>query len=310
MISIIIDTDVGYDDIGALLYLLKHPRIKIHGISISCGITYIEAGVNNVLKLLDYLEKKTILVIPGKEKPLFVNHSFPKKWRERSAQFYGIKLPSTTLQPSRMNLSELIYSVWNLTQEKVFIVGLGPLTNIAQVIQDQTINEFIEGLYIMGGAVDIPGNVGTEYPDIPNFVSEWNFFIDPQAAEIVFSESGIPTTLIPLNATNRVPHTEEFRNKVAKIKRTKEIEIVYQLLNPNVSYFWDELAAVALTNPEIITLENHHINVITEKITHAGWTRSIKNKKPNALVAMDADPLKFELQYIKILNQDSNKTLM
>ena len=304
-IPIIIDTDVGYDDIGALLYLLKHPKIKIHGISISCGLTYIEAGVNNVLRLLNYLEKPTIPVIPGKKTPLFVNNSFPKKWREKSAQFYGIKLPSTTLYPSSINITELIHSVWKSTRKKVTIVALGPLTNIAQVIQNQTAKkELIERLYIMGGAIDIPGNVGIECPEIPNFVAEWNFFIDPHAAEIVFSKSGIPITLIPLNATNNVPHTKRFQTKLDNIKKTKELDIVYQLLNPNEGYFWDDLTAVALTTPEVFKLENHYIQIVaTEKISQAGWTKSIKDKKPNAEVAMYADPLKFEEQYIKILNQ-------
>jgi len=303
-ISIIIDTDVGYDDIGALLYLLKHPEIKIRGISISCGITYIDAGVNNILRLLSYLEKQKIPVVSGKKTPLVVGHTFPKKWREKSAQFYGIKLPPTTLQSSNLSLSQLISFVWKSTKEKITLVALGPLTNLAQVIQDQIkMNDLIERFFIMGGAINIPGNVGSEYSKIPNFVAEWNFFIDPHAANIIF-KSEIPKILIPLNATNKVPHTHEFRNKVAKLKMTKSLEIVYQLLNPNESYFWDELAAVALTNPEIITLENHHIKVITDKITQAGWTKSIENKKPNALVAMDVDPLKFEHQFIKILSQD------
>ncbi|MHA2363801.1 MAG: nucleoside hydrolase, partial [Candidatus Hodarchaeales archaeon] len=231
-IPVIIDTDVAPDDIGAILYLLKHPRISVRAITVSCGITYIDAGVNNVLQLLDYLEIHNIPVAGGKTTPLNTNHAFPPLWREGSENFFGLNLPQTNLQPSVMNASELIVSIINTSIENTTIITLGPLTNIATAFQsDPTIKDKIELIDIMGGAIDVAGNVGFEYPEIPNFVAEWNMYIDPHAADIVF-KSGVPIMLIPLDATNKVPVTEDFRTNLGNVMQTPEANIVHQLLTP------------------------------------------------------------------------------
>jgi inosine-uridine nucleoside N-ribohydrolase len=77
--------------------------------------------------------------------------------------------------------------------EKVTLVTLGPLTNVAQALEaEPSLVDYIEMIYVMGGAVSVPGNVGFIVTD--NAVAEWNIYVDPHAAAIVF-ESGAPITL-------------------------------------------------------------------------------------------------------------------
>ena len=53
-------------------------------------------------------------------------------------------------------------------------------------------------MIIMGGAIDVPGNV----PET-NYTAEYNIYGDPYAANVTFS-SGIPIVLIPLDTTSQV----------------------------------------------------------------------------------------------------------
>ncbi len=303
MIPVIVDMDVAPDDIGALVYLLKHPGVSVRAITVSCGITYVPWGVANVLRLLDYLGFRDIPVAAGKETPLVGDNAFPTEWRGGCYNFYGLELPATDLHPSVMNASELIMSVIASSAENLTLVTTGPLTNIALALQaNPSIKEGIERIHCMGGAVTVPGNVGFEYPAIPNYVAEWNVWVDPHAAEIVF-KSGVSVTLIPLDATNEVPTSEAFRTRLEGIMRTPEAEIVHQFVQPEIGgYFWDQLTAVALTNPSVVTFESHYIEVLISDENQTGWTQSIAQDPPNTQVAVHADADTFEDLFIETIN--------
>ncbi len=303
VVPVIVDMDVAPDDIGALVYLLKHPGVSVQAVTVSCGITHVPWGVANVLRLLDYVGVRDIPVAAGKETPLVGDNAFPDEWRGGCYSFYGLELPVTDLHPSVMNASELIVSVISSSVENITLVATGPLTNIALALQaDPSIKERIDVIHIMGGAVTVPGNVGFEYPAIPNYVAEWNIWVDPHAADIVF-KSGVPITLIPLDATNEVPTTEEFRTRLESVMQTPEAEIVHQLVRPEMGgYFWDQLAAVALTNSSVVTFESHYIEVLIDDENQTGWTQSIAQDPPNTQVAVHADAELFEDLFIETIN--------
>jgi inosine-uridine nucleoside N-ribohydrolase len=254
-----------------------------------------------VLRLLDFLGIKDIPVAGGSVLPLEVDHTFPDDWREGSRNFYGVNIPQTNLQPSSMNASELIISQLTNSIEPMSIITTGPLTNIARVLKaEPIIKDKIKDIHIMGGAVFVDGNVGYE-SDIPNYEAEWNLYIDPEAANIVFS-SGIALTLIPLDATNQVPQTIEFQLKLANIKQTSEAEVAYQLYIPGL-FFWDQLTVVAFTNPEVISTENYHIDIVVDTKNQEGKTISVENESKNVEVAIDADARMFENLFLEVINE-------
>ncbi len=299
---VVIDTDVAPDDIGAMLYLLKNPQVRVLAITVSCGVCYVDAGVETVLRLLDYVGVRDVPVAAGNESPLVTNHTFPADWRTGSLNGYGLDLPTTDLQPSDLNASELMIAVINSAPVNVTIITLGPLTNVAMALQaEPSIRARIDGLTIMGGAVNVAGNVGFEYPPIPNFVAEWNMYIDPHAADIVF-KSGIPIRLIPLDATNEVPQTEAFYDTLASVMRTPEAEIVHQLMSPGM-YFWDQLTAVSVTNPSVVTFGFYSLVVVIDSQNQSGWTQSVGGPQ-NAQAAEHADAKEFERVFIEIINSE------
>jgi inosine-uridine nucleoside N-ribohydrolase len=84
---------------------------------------------------------------------------------------------------------------------KLTLIALGPLTNLAHALRrDAGLVQRLAGVVIMGGAVTVPGNVTP--------VAEFNMYVDPEAAQVVFS-SGLAITLIGLDITERVRLTAE-----------------------------------------------------------------------------------------------------
>ncbi|MFX1579933.1 MAG: nucleoside hydrolase, partial [Promethearchaeota archaeon] len=75
-IKVFVDTDAGPDDFSALMYLLRHPSVTVIGIGVSCGVSYVDHGVSNTLRVLEYLGINNIPVAAGKYTPLVVVHSF------------------------------------------------------------------------------------------------------------------------------------------------------------------------------------------------------------------------------------------
>ncbi|MFX0108886.1 MAG: nucleoside hydrolase [Candidatus Hodarchaeota archaeon] len=301
-IEVIVDMDAAKDDWASILYLLKHPDINVLGIGVSCGVSYVDQGTMNTLRILDYLEIRDIPVAAGKETPLIVDHEFPSAWRDASHWFYGLDLPETDLAPSPMNASDLIISLIENSSGNVTIVALGPLTNVAIALETEpSIKSKIDEIVLMGGALDVLGNVGLE-SEINNDVAEWNLWVDPHAADIVL-KSGLPIMMVPLDATNQVPQTNAFLDRLESIMKTIEAQLLYEMTTVGL-YFWDQLTVVALTNPEVVTLESHYIEIVVDLAEHEGQTISTDIENPNAWVAMSADRFLFEDLFIGYINDD------
>jgi pyrimidine-specific ribonucleoside hydrolase len=115
--------------------------------------------------------------------------------------------------------------------------------------------------YISPGAA---GNIEATLGDniyYRNTVAEWNLFIDPLGAKIMF-DFGVPIRLIALNATNDVPIEQSFIDSVNAIDTPQA-----QFLSSVLAYpanaagvgsylsFWDPLAACTITDPSLVTTD-------------------------------------------------------
>ncbi len=77
-IPVIIDTDMGADDIMAILYLLQRPDARVQAITVSgTGLTHCTPGTRNALALLARVGAHDIPVACGRERPLQGNAQFP-----------------------------------------------------------------------------------------------------------------------------------------------------------------------------------------------------------------------------------------
>ena len=307
-IPLIIDTDMAGDDWMAILYLLQRPDVNVVAITVTgAGEAHCVPGVRNALDLAMLAGRPQIPVACGREAPLAGNHAFPAEWRNAVDNLYGLSLPQNPGQPSTDPAPELISRLLQESDQKIHILTLGPLTNIAEVFQaDATLNDHLEMLTIMGGAVNEPGNVGPTL-NIENRHAEWNIYADPYAARVIF-ETVTPVTIVPLDATRHVPVTMDFYSRITDDRTTPAAEFVYRTLTQRENsirqgnyYFWDPLAAVLATDASLANFESLPLVVMEEEGPDSG--RTFESKDGQMIhVATWADADQFEKLFLNTLN--------
>lgn len=233
---VILDVDMAHDDMFAALFLLSHPNVDVRAITVSgTGEAHCGPGVANALGLVELSGHEDIPVACGRETPLMGDHVFPAEWRQAADDAYGVEIPAGGTA-STLSASDLVIDIVQGSNETITIVAVGPLTNIAEALQKTPeISANIKDIYIMGGALEAEGNVGNSGVEIQNQYAEWNIYIDPVAANIVFN-SGIPIILVPLDATKDVPVTRNFYKTLDKNRNTSTANLVYEILTANLGF--------------------------------------------------------------------------
>jgi pyrimidine-specific ribonucleoside hydrolase len=304
---VVVDTDMGQDDMMALLYLLQRPDVRIEAIAVSgTGLAHCGPGVEIALSLLELAgTEDDVEVACGPEDPLPGAYpypgAFPTSWRQATDAAYGLDLPASSREPSEVEAPELLRTAIRDAAAPVELLTLGPLTNVALALRDDPgLVDELAGVTIMGGAIDVPGNV------IRNGVAEFNVWVDPVAAREVLS-SGAPITLVPLDATNEAPVTAFFAEALAAHHTTPEAETVQSLfetqpfLLSGQYYFWDPLSAALLVEPGLATLEERTVTVLEGEKESQG--QIVDDPAGAAIrVASAPDALAFEREFLATLN--------
>lgn len=305
---VILDVDMAHEDMFSSLFLLSHPNVDLQAITISgTGEAHCEPGIRNALGLVALSGHKDIPVACGRESPLAGTHEFPSAWRQAADEAYGVVIPPGGAA-SPLSASDLIIDLLKNGEEPITIVAVGPLTNIAEAIQkDGEITANIKEIYIMGGAVNVEGNVGNSGVGVQNEHAEWNIYIDPTAANIVFN-ADIPIILVPLDATRDVPVTRDFYHALEKHRDTSSTNLVYEILTANLDFvdsggfqFWDSLTAAIFTDQSIAHYEEMQLTVEEAEGPESGRIVTTTNG-PMVKVAMSADRERFEQIVLTVWN--------
>jgi pyrimidine-specific ribonucleoside hydrolase len=301
---ILIDTDANSDDLMAIAFLLSQPGVPIEAITIANGVAHPEAGARNVARLLQLAGRDDVPVFAGRNHPLRGDAEFPAEWRKIADELPGVTLPPANRQPESRPAADYLIARLKQQDRPVRILALGPLTNLAEALRREPSTEkAIEELVIMGGAVHVPGNLADGGPfHTSNHTAEWNMFVDPIAARIVF-RSAVKIRLIALDATNTVPINMEFVHNFESKARTPLGRFVAQVLDSyheaveqGFFYAWDPLAAVALLYPGVVKLVPLRIE-IRQDPPEEGRT-AIAAGSPNARVAVQADGTEFRRLFL------------
>ncbi len=306
---VIIDTDCGVDDMMAIAYLLAQPAINIEAITVANGLAHVDKGAQNVLRLLEQAGRPEIPVYIGRGKPLSGSAEFPKAWRDTSD---NPPLPPAKGAPRNQSAAAFLQQRLKEIKRPVIILALGPLTNLAEALEgSKTAAKVVQNLVIMGGAVRVQGNLPDgEFFKTDNITAEWNFYIDPQAAERVFN-AGLPIRLVPLDATSRVPIGPEFLAELEQMQRNKFGDTVLAILrtekdlvDKGIYQAWDPLAAVALVDPRVVVWENLTIRIKKEK-PEEGRSQLSPGLNHNAKVGVGARPEMFKDLFFEPLRAPS-----
>lgn len=265
-IPVIIDSDMISDDWMATLFVLNDPRFEVQAITVS-GTGFAAdcaAGTRAALGLLALVEYGDVPVACGAETPLVGDNAPPDEWRTTLETVEALGLPDggTVVEDDAVTL--FTTTVQN-SPEPVTVLALGPLTNIGTALeQTPSLVDNIAMIYLMGGAVDVDGS----YVSDENTFAEWNIYSDPHGAKLTF-DSGVPITLVPLDATNEVPVKPDFVERLEAEKASPAAEFVAALLAGNMEsiegggyFFWDPLAAVVMSDPGIVTLIPRTVTIV------------------------------------------------
>jgi len=301
--KIIIDTDPGHDDALTIMLLEKSGLFDICAITTVAGNSTIQNTTNNARYILDLLKSNT---------PLYSGAASPLKRELIQADVHGENgLAGASIKKQEslsQNASDKIIEIVKNNPNQITIIALGPLTNLAQAIQkDPSIIPMIQSIIIMGGAIEVPGN--------KNRVAEFNIFVDPDAADIIF-RAIIPKTLIPLDTCHLVYLSLEDFDVLKEIPIYEEIRAMMEHYIKGIQLFehtkgaimYDPLAAYYLINPKAFKTELMDVLVETESDLTRGMTvadrRTWGDKHPNIDVAMSADRDAFVKDFLSILKQN------
>ena len=229
-------------------------------------------------------------------------HAFPADWREAADNAYGLALEPASVSNPAETAPEMIASIAGAAAEPITVVALGPLTNLADAFgADPGVATEIRRIVAMGGAVDVTGNVATDPDGVGSpGPAEWNVYADPTAADAVF-RSGIPITLVPLDATQAVPVDQGFVDALASDHAAAGADIAYELVArrgvSGFDYLWDALAAVIAVDESVATFEPMKLAVVTAEGPDSGRTARADDGT-EVRVATAADRAAFEERFL------------
>lgn len=292
---IIIDTDPGQDDAVAILLALASPELDVLGITTVAGNVPQPLVTTNVLKLRELVGRTDVPVFIGAHRPL-ERELFTAEYVHGPTGIDGTELPDpVTTAESKHAVDFIIDSCLAAGIEGITLCPVGPLTNIASAIaREPMILPKLREIALMGGGVFEGGNTTP--------VAEFNIYVDPDAAAIVFN-SGVPITVFPLDVTHRALVLPEDLDRMRAIDTPVGDAVVgmlgYYERHDVEKYsiagapLHDPCVIAYLLEPGLFSGKACRVDVETESELTVGQTVvdwwGVTGAEPNALVMSDVD---------------------
>lgn len=291
--KIIIDTDPGIDDALALLLLLQAPEVEVLAVTTVAGNKDLQTVNDNAATILAQVES-TVPLYSGAAAPLarelVTGQVMGESGLGNVERITGIELDGQAVT----KIIELVLA----NPGEVSLLAIGPLTNVALALkQEPELAQKLKQLVIMGGAIEAPGNKSR--------VAEFNFFVDPEAAQIVL-QADCRKVLVTLDRCYEVPL---FEADLAQLAGSRLEGFIRGMMTPyvkNLARFegqpgaivYDALAAYYLLDPGLYALEGLDIVVETRGEYTSGMCvverRANKVPKPNVEFVKGVDIERFK----------------
>ena len=191
---IIIDCDPGVDDAIALMLALTSSELTVMAITVVAGNVPLALTQRNARQICELLGRSDIPIYAGCPRPL-VRSLITAENVHGKTGLDGANLPEPTQPLQSSHAATYLIDTLRTTNEPLTLATLGPLTNIAvAIVQAPDILQNIERVVMMGGGIT-QGNITP--------VAEFNIYVDPHAAKVVF-DADVPITVLSLDATHQV----------------------------------------------------------------------------------------------------------
>lgn len=283
-IKLILDCDPGTDDATCIVMALTHPNVELLAITTESGNLPSNRTTENALRMLEYMGAVDIPVYRGMLHPL-VRPLPPDPYSHGQDGLGNHFFPEPKLKHQEKHPAQVIIDTILANPHEITLVCTAPLTNVALAMMlKPEIIPLIKDLYHIGGAYGF-----TEYAyrnaTGDNPMSEWNVYVDPEAAKIVY-ESGVNITTIGLDVAFNpewVNLNDETLGKLKKIgnKASKfALEIIEYIDKNNtipesglfINGPIDTVAMCSAICPEMLTTQKIHVTIDTGSQLTRGMT--------------------------------------
>lgn len=312
--KIIIDCDPGIDDSLAIMLALTSPEIEVLGITIVCGNSPVEMGFENAKKILKQMNRLDVPVYMGEPRPL--KRDYVNALDTHGADGLGESfLPEVPGYQQEIGAVDFLSKA--LIKEKVSVIALGPMTNLARLIQKAPAAfDQIEELVSMGGSFKSHGNCSP--------VAEYNYWCDPDAAALVYDtlhKNGKMIHMIGLDVTRKIVLTPTLLEYICRLNKETG-EFIRKITKFYFDFHWewehiigcvinDPLAVAYFLDPDICKGFDSYVQIETGGISLGQSvvdSMDFYRKTPNTKVLTEVDVYAFfQLFLSRILGLEPEK---
>ena len=292
-----LDCDTGVDDAIALMALHALDEVELVGISAVCGNALLDNTFSNTHRVCGLIGA-SYPIYRGADRPLYGEPHV-------STAFHGqnglgdveLPIPDTAVlhdKPAWDALHEAALAHPGALQ----LIAIGPLTNVAIALTKYPdLASLLHTILIMGGSASV-GNVTP--------AAEFNIFVDPHAAQIVF-KSGVPIVMCGLDVTLKAVLTPDdwdelaaTGSKAGNFTRSclQQPWRMLQAMGFAGVPMHDSCPVLYLVHPELFSAEEAGVYVETQGTITQGKTvtdlySDKQFEKKNATVILDVDRDRF-----------------
>jgi purine nucleosidase len=314
----------GGSNMQTLAVLIQSPQVEVLGITVASGDQWRDEEVAHTLRLLEILGRTDIPVVPGAEFPLVRRRdeaqrwqqlygkvayagAWDDRWRHEPSVIPPMPEGQPTTKPAEEDAPHFLIRMVRKYPHEVTIYEGAPMTNLALAVSiDPHFPELAEGLVFMGGSVQ-PQTENPEFVNNPRH--EFNFWFDPEAAEIVLTAPWKKIVCTPTDVSIKT-HMSAAMVKQIEAAGTPLARYIakFAMLTPGADIMWDELAAEAWLDPTIITKsETRYMTVDIDRGAGYGntltWSLSegAKQDARPVEIQFDLDRERFYRMFVRLM---------
>ncbi len=313
--KVIIDCDPGIDDSLALMLALSLPELELAGITVVCGNVPVCKGAQNALRVLKWMGRTQIPVYLGEEAPLVRSYVDAMDTHGQDGLGESNYPPVTEAQPKEDAVRFIAETLTKAKEkkEKVSVIALGPMTNLARVIERYPKSlEGLDELVSMGGSYKSHGNCSP--------VAEYNYWCDPHAAKAVYEAfeqlpqlAGKQIHMVGLDVTRKIVLTPNLISYMCRLN-PQAGERIRRITRFYLDFHWeqegiigcvinDPLAVAYFADRSLCSGFSAYTAIETEGISmgqsvvdrFAFW----REKRKNSYILTQTDALRFMVLFLK-----------
>lgn len=278
MKKIILDCDPGMDDSMAIIMAAKSPEIQLMAVTTVNGNYPVEVTCVNARKTLELIGRTDIPVGKGLAKPLFRKSPSDPFTHGVDGQAENF-LPDPVMPLDERDAVDMIIDIVKENPGEVTLVSTGPMSNIAlALMKAPEIKDMIPRIVAISGAFGLNDYAFLNATgDTPQ--SEWNVYVDPEAADVVYN-SGIELVALGLDvATHFDVNLDEDDMKALEASDRKEAAFLRKAIHfvnerGHAAYCTviDCMAVAYVIDPTLVETMKAHVGVETKDGLTLGMT--------------------------------------